>query len=297
VPLLARPRRPALGQTRRRRGAQPIADPIWSAQAPPYGTPTEPPRAETPSPEPPPPNGSSPPEEGTMTILEHLEELRQRIMVAGIALLVGMAISGFLLTQRMMEWLVHPGVQAMGGRNPIVTNPPEVFIAYLKVALFTGAALAMPVMLHQFFLFILPALTASEKRVAYLFVPGATLSFALGVAFGYFVILPPALTFLGGFGQGTVDALWSIGPYLSFVTSLLFWIGVAFEMPLVIFTLAKVGVVSYQQLKRYRKFAFLGAFVGAAIITPTPDPFNQTLVGLPLYLLFELGLLLARWAR
>jgi sec-independent protein translocase protein TatC len=268
-----------------------------SAQAPPSGTPNDPRGPEAPIPEMPPLNGSGPPEEGTMTILEHLEELRQRIIVAGIALLVGMAISGFLLTQPMMEWLVAPAVQAMGGRRPIVTNPPEVFVAYLKVALFTGAGLAMPVMLHQLLLFILPALTSSEKRVAYIFVPGATLSFAIGVAFGYFVILPPALQFLGGFGSGTVDALWSIGPYLSFVTSLVFWIGVAFEMPLIIFTLAKVGVVSYAQLKRYRKFAFLGAFVAAAIITPTPDPFNQTLVGVPLYLLFEIGLLLARWAR
>jgi sec-independent protein translocase protein TatC len=231
-----------------------------------------------------------------MTILEHLEELRQRIIVAGVALLIGMAISGLLLTQRMMEWLTRPAVEATG-RVPIVINPPEVFIAYLKVALFTGAALAMPVLLQQAFLFVLPALTRSEKRIAYIFVPGATISFVIGVAFGYFVLIPPALQFLGAFGQGTVEAAWSIGPYLSFVTSLLFWIGVAFELPLIIFTLAKVGVVSYHQLSRYRKYAFLGAFIAAAIITPTPDPFNQTLVGIPLYLLYELGLQLSRWAK
>jgi sec-independent protein translocase protein TatC len=228
-----------------------------------------------------------------MTILEHLEELRQRIIIAGIALICGMAISAFFLVQRVMEWLValRPANAAI-----ININPPEVFTAYLKVALFTGAALAMPVVLYEALMFVLPALTAKEKRYTYVFVPGATICFLLGVAFGYYVLVPAALAFLGGFSDNLIQPMWSIGPYLSFITTFLFWIGVAFETPLVIFFLAKLHVVNARQLASYRKYAFLAAFVVAAVITPTPDPFNQTLVAAPLYLLYETGVFLARWA-
>ncbi|HZR98490.1 MAG TPA: twin-arginine translocase subunit TatC [Chloroflexota bacterium] len=266
-----------------------------SAQAPPPDTPNDASSPETARAAAPPPNGSNPPEEGTMTIIEHLEELRQRVIIAGAALLVGMVIAAFLLTQRVMELLADLAREATG-HAPINTNPPEIFIAYLKVTLFTGVALAMPVIVYQAFMFVLPALTPKEKRLAYIFVPGATVSFAIGVVFGYLVLVRQALIFLGGFSAGLIDPMWTIGPYLSFVTTFLFWIGVAFETPLVIMFLTKVGVVRRQQLTRYRKYAILAVFVIAAIITPTPDPFNQTLVALPLYLLYELGLLLARWA-
>jgi sec-independent protein translocase protein TatC len=228
-----------------------------------------------------------------MTILEHLEELRQRLIIAGLALIVGMAISAFLLTQRVMEWLV---ALAPAGAPVIYINPPEVFTAYLKVALFTGAALAMPVILYQAFMFVVPALTPPEKRVALLAVPGASLCFLVGVLFGYYLLIPAALGFLGGFSGGLIQPMWSIGPYLGFVASFLFWLGVAFQTPVVIVVLVKLRVVTHRQLGRYRKYAFLAAFLAAAIITPTPDPLNQAMVGVPLYLLWELGLLLARWA-
>jgi sec-independent protein translocase protein TatC len=235
---------------------------------------------------------TSAPEPGTMTILEHLEELRQRIIVVGVALIVGMTISAFLLTQRVMEWLV---ALAPAGSQVININPPEVFTAYLKVALFTGTAIAMPVLIYELFMFVLPALTRAEKRFAMAAVPGASVLFLVGIAFGYYVLIPAALGFLGGFSGGLIQPMWSIGPYLSFVTTFLFWIGVSFEMPLIIVTLAKVHVVSVAQLSHYRRYAFLAAFIIAAVITPTPDPFNQALVAIPLYLLYELGIVLARW--
>jgi sec-independent protein translocase protein TatC len=266
-----------------------------SAQAPTPETPNDPTGPEAASAAVPSPNGSAPPEAGTMTILEHLEELRQRIIIGGAALLVGMVIAAFLLTTRVMDLLVQLAIEATGHR-PININPPEIFIAYLKVTLFTGVALAMPVLVHQLFMFIVPALTPKEKRLALIFVPGATISFAIGIVFGYLVLVRQALLFLGGFSAGMIDPLWTIGPYLSFVTTFLFWIGVAFETPLIILFLVKVGIVRRDQLTRYRKFAVLAVFIIAAIITPTPDPFNQTLVAVPLYLLYELGLLLARWA-
>ncbi len=268
-----------------------------STEAPSNPTPNDPqqPTAALPAPS---PNGTHgeeaapPPEPGTMTILEHLEELRQRIIISGIALIVGMVISAFLLTQRVMEWLVQ---LAPAGSQVININPPEVFTAYLKVALFTGLAIAMPVIIYEAFMFVMPALTSTEKRFALAAVPGASILFLVGIAFGYYVLIPAALRFLGGISGGLIQPMWSIGPYLSFVTTFLFWIGVAFEMPLVILTLVKVHVVSTRQLGRYRRYAILAAFVVAAVITPTPDPFNQTLVAVPLYLLYELGILLARW--
>jgi sec-independent protein translocase protein TatC len=288
--------RPRARQKRRHAGAARQAEIAVSTQAPSDPTPNEP-RPPDPLPAPT-TDGSqgeeaaSPAEPGTMTILEHLEELRQRIIIAGVALIVGMVISAFLLTQRVMEWLVH---LAPAGSQVININPPEVFTAYLKVALFSGVAMAMPVIIYQVFMFIVPALTTGEKRFALAAVPGASLLFLVGIAFGYYVLIPAALGFLGGFSGGLIQPMWSIGPYLNFVTTFLFWIGLAFEMPLIIVTLVKVRVVSRQQLASYRRYAFIGAFLIAAIITPTPDPFNQALVGIPLYLLFEFGLLLARW--
>jgi sec-independent protein translocase protein TatC len=226
-----------------------------------------------------------------MTVLEHLEELRQRIIISGIALIVGMLIAAIWLTPIVMEWLVLPA-----GVKIISINPPEVVTTYLKVAFFTGAALVMPVLLWQALMFVMPALTREEKRYTYVAVPAGSLCFLLGIAFGYFVLIPAALGFLKTFNLGFIEQTWSVSLYLGFVSGLLFWIGVAFETPLVIYLLAKLRVVNTRQLGSYRKFAFLGAFVAAAIITPTPDPLNQALVGIPLYLLFELGVLLARFA-
>src|SRR2546423_4543493 len=157
-----------------------------------------------------------------MTILEHLEELRQRIIVAGVALIVGMTISAFLLTQRVMEWLV---ALAPAGSQVININPPEVFTAYLKVALFTGTAIAMPVLIYELFMFVLPALTRAEKRFAMAAVPGASVLFLVGIAFGYYVLIPAALGFLGGFSGGACPARGGACPYLRFWAALPFLVG------------------------------------------------------------------------
>ena len=232
-----------------------------------------------------------PVEPGTMSILEHLEELRQRIIIAIIALIVGLVISAFLLTQRVMEWLVEPaGVQLIN------LTPPEVFTAYFKVALATGTALALPVILYEALMFVVPALTPREKRYVYLAVPGATLCFAVGVTFGYFFLLPAGLKFLREFSGGLIVPMWSVGPYLKFVSTLLFWIGVCFELPLVMFFLAKLHVVNTQKLSHFRRYAILLAFIIGAFVAPSPDPISQTMVAVPVYLLYELGLLLTRVA-
>ncbi len=224
-----------------------------------------------------------------LTIIEHLEELRQRLVWSVLTLLVTTAFS-FVFTGRLMEILLIPS----GGIKPVFLKPTEMFITYFKVALVGGVALAMPMIIYQIIRFVAPGLKPSEKKYLYLAVPSASFLFILGVAFGYLVLLPFALRYLLTFGGDIATAFISIGEYISFVTTILLWMGVAFELPMVIVILAKLRIVSYKQLRGYWKYALVGAFLIAAIITPTPDPFNQTMVAVPLYLLYEIGLLFAR---
>lgn len=236
-------------------------------------------------------------EETSMTMMEHLEELRNRIIISCVGLLVGLVLSAIpvpgasSLTWKVIDVLIEP----VRGRIQGIA-PGEVFFTYLKIALVVGAALAMPVLIYQGLRFVLPALHPHEKKYMWLAVPGVTLSFAGGLAFGYLVLLPFAISFLMGFGAEMIEQNWSFSAYVSTVATLLFWMGLAFETPLVMFFLAKLHVVNVDRLRRFRKYALVLSFVAGAIITPTPDPINQTAVSIPLYLLFEIGILLARFA-
>lgn len=226
-----------------------------------------------------------------MTVLEHLAELRKRIVIAGIGSGIAVVIAAVFLTWPVIALLTQPaGIQLAALR------PAETFATYMKVALTTGIALAMPVIVTQALLFVLPGLHPQERRYVYLGVPAITLAFTVGLAFGFFFVIPFAVRFLVGFGGDLVQQIWSIEAYLSFVTSFLFWVGLTFETPIVLFFLAKIGVVSAPQLAGFRRYAIVGAFVLGAMITPTPDPFNQAVVAVPIYLLYELGVLLARFA-
>ncbi len=224
-----------------------------------------------------------------LTIIEHLEELRTRLIISVLALLIATTLS-FVFTGKLLEILLIPS----GGIKPVFLKPTEMFITYFKVALIGGAALAMPVIVYQVIKFIVPGLKPNEKRYLFFVVPGASFLFVLGLAFGYVVLLPFALKYLLTFGGDIASAFISIGEYVSFVVTLLLWMGACFELPMIIVFLAKLRVVSQKQLRSYWKYALVGAFVISAIITPTPDPFNQTLVAVPLYLLYEVGVLVAR---
>lgn len=224
-----------------------------------------------------------------LTIIEHLQELRYRLVVAVATLLVMTTVS-FAFTGRLLELLLVPS----GGIKPIFLRPTEMFITYFKVALIGGAALAMPVIVYQIIRFVVPGLKSGEKKYLFFVIPSATILFLLGLTFGYLVLLPFALRYLLTFGGDLATAAISIGEYVSFVVTLLLWMGLAFELPMIIVFLAKVRVVTHQQLRGYWKYALIGSFVLAALITPTPDPFNQSMVAIPLYLLYEVGVLFAR---
>lgn len=244
----------------------------------------------------PPPNE---PDDG-MTMLEHLEELRQRLIASAIAFVLGLIASAIPLPptwEKNLAWtIIDAVVVIIGVHNLQAIQPGEVFFTYFQVALLIGFSIALPVILFQAMAFVLPALYQQERKYLYMAVPGALASFLIGISFGYLIVVPAAITFLFSFGQGSIEQKWSFSAYVDAVTTLLFWMGVAFEMPLTIFFLCKIHVLNVQRLKRFRKYALLGSFIIGALITPTPDPFNQTLVSLPIYLLFEIGILLARLA-
>ena len=230
--------------------------------------------------------------EDALSIMGHMVELRDRLIRA-VASLVIATLAAFLFTERLLIFLIQP----MGdGIKLVFLRPTEMFVTYFKVSLVAGFILSMPIIIYQLIKFVAPGLTREEQRYLYIIVPGGTLSFAAGVLFSYFVMLPVGLGFLLNFGGAIATAQWTIGEYVSFITTMMFWAGIVFETPLIIFFLAKLGVVTAQQLSRWRKFAILGIFIIAAFITPTPDPINQLLVAVPLLLLYELGILLAKLA-
>lgn len=237
------------------------------------------------------PNSASNADEVTMPLMEHLKELRVRLIRAFIALFVTTGLS-FVFAKQVLVFLIAP----MGDTPPQALKPTESLGNYMKVALLCGVILAMPVIVYQVARFIAPGLTKKERRYLVLLVPGATLCFVAGVAFAYFVMMPAAIPFLQGFMSDIIEQQWAIGEYLSFVTSLLFWLGLAFELPLFVYFLAKIGLIDVHTLRKNRKYAIIVIAVLAAVITPTVDPLNMILVMGPLIVLYELGVILAKFA-
>ena len=225
-----------------------------------------------------------------LSLVQHLKEFRDRLMVACIAIAITTAIS-FLFTTDIIKILLVPA----GVNKLLAISPTENFTTYFRVALFSGFALAMPVVLYEIYAYIDPALHPNERRFALTLGPFVLFLFVVGMLFCYFVLLPSALHFLLNFGSEVIDNQLRASEYLSFVTLFIVGMGVIFEMPVVIYALIRIGVVQRSWLTSRRRYVFLLCFVIAAVLTPTPDPFNQSLVALPIYLLFELGLLLARF--
>jgi sec-independent protein translocase protein TatC len=226
----------------------------------------------------------------SMTILQHLDELRLRLTKIGIALLVGIALS-FLYSTQLLDWLTVP----IGGRTALASiEITENISAYMQVTLLTAVVFSFPFVLHQIVAYVAPGLTPSERRWLYALVPLGTLFFLLGVAFAWLVMIPAAMPMLVGF----LDIPTHPRPlnYLGFVTSLLFWIGISFEMPLIIFFFAKLKWVTAGQLLRGWRYAFMAIATLAALVTPTVDPINMGIVMIPLWVLYLLSIGFARFA-
>lgn len=227
-----------------------------------------------------------------LSLVQHLTELRDRLMVVAVAVVITTAIA-FFFTTDIIKLLILPA-----GPDVKLTsfNPTENFTTYMRVALFSGIALAMPVILYEIYAYIDPALLPNERRLALRLGPFILLLFIGGMLFCYFLLLPNAIKFLVNFASDVFTNVLRASDYLSFVTTFILGMGLVFEMPVIIYALVRLGVVQRSWLAKRRRYVFLLVFVIGAIITPTPDPFNQTLVALPMYLLFELGLFLSRFA-
>jgi sec-independent protein translocase protein TatC len=230
-------------------------------------------------------------DQGEMGLLEHLDEMRQRLIRAVIAVLIGV-IAGTFVTPTVLKLLVAP----LGDQVPLAISPTEAPAVFFKVAIVIGLVIAMPVIMYQLFQFARPGLEPIERRYVIIGAPAASLSFAAGVVFAATVLLPAALPFLQGFLFGIVEQRYSIERYISFVSNILVWAGLVFETPLVMYFLAKLGVVTPEGFAKARRVVIIGAAAGAAVITPTTDPVNMLLVMVPFMLLYELGILLARLA-
>ena len=180
---------------------------------------------------------------------------------------------------------------------PIYTSPTEILSLTIKTALTGGAIAAIPVLVLTIFHLVSPLLTRHDRRVVALFLPAILLCFLGGTAFAYFVMLPVGLAFLLHFGEGFAIPAIRITEYMNLVTAMIFWLGVIFELPLVMFLIAKLRIVSYQQFKKLRRYVPVAALILSAIITPTMDIVNQLMVAVPIVLLYEVGLLLAWLAQ
>jgi len=226
-----------------------------------------------------------------MAILAHLDELRRHLIKAIIALVIGVVLGTFL-TPSVLKTLIAP----LGDQVPLAISPTEAPAVFFKVAVVIGIVLAMPVIMYQIFQFVAPGLEHRERRYIIVGAPVAALSFAAGVTFAAKVLLPAAIPFLQGFLFGIVEQRYSIERYISFISNIMLWAGLVFETPLVMYFLAKLGVVTPQGFAKARRVVIIGAAAGAAVITPTTDPVNMLLIMVPFLLLYELGILLARLA-
>lgn len=224
---------------------------------------------------------------------EHLSELRNRLVYSFIAVGIGFVLCYFF-KEKLFRILTSPLVSVMGDdARMIFTGLPEAFFTYLKVALLGGIILATPVLFYQFWMFVSPGLYRKEKKFLIPVIFLSLIFFAAGASFGYFVVFPYGFEFFLGFSTETIQAMPSMKEYLSFAAKMLLAFGLVFELPLVLTFMARMGLVSVDFLKKNRKFALLIFFGGAALITP-PDVITQTMMAIPLIILYEISIIGAR---
>jgi sec-independent protein translocase protein TatC len=240
-------------------------------------------------------------EEDGMSLMEHLVELRQRLVYIGLAIIIGMGFGVFLVLgpPQLVSYIVVTVTARDGSNGPPTQGltSTEVFTSYMVVALTVGVILAMPVIVYQIIAFISPGLLPNEKRYLFRALPFVSLFFLAGVAFSWYIIAPTAVQFLLDFGDpDLIDQRPALSSLIETVTRLLLISGIVFEMPVVIYILAALGLVKAQTLASYRRYAMVAIIIIAAIITPTGDPINLMLLAIPMYLLYEFGILLARIA-
>lgn len=228
-----------------------------------------------------------------LTLSEHLTEIRQRLTVATLTVILTTVVT-LVFAERILDYLLEPGRDALPDFRPIYTELLGYIGAYIKIGLMLGIAGAMPVLIYQAYAFIHPGLTSAERRWIMPIVLVATVAFGCGGAFAFYVGWPPALVFLLNFGEEIADPQVRINNYIDMLTRFVFWSGVVFLMPLFLMGLGAFGLVTSKRLIGMWRWAIIGAFLLSALITPSIDPVTQTLVAVPVIGLFALGVVLVR---
>jgi sec-independent protein translocase protein TatC len=229
-----------------------------------------------------------------MPFMQHLEELRKRLIASAIAIGVGFVIS-YAFKEQIFEVLMQPWIKAMPKGHEaklIYTAPHEAFFTYMKVSLIAGTGLAVPVILFQVWRFIAPGLYENEKRYLVPIVFFSSLFFLGGSLFGYFLVFPVGFQFFASFASDFITPMISTKEFLSFSIRLLLAFGFVFELPIFAFFLARLGLISAQFLRRQRKVAVVSIFIIAGLLTPGPDVFSQVLMAGPLLILYEMSVLI-----
>jgi len=262
--------------------------------APAVSEPTPPPASGGDTPPPPPPTGDDAVGEGAagrMSLFGHLQDLRKRLTRSAIAMVVGFLVC-YAYAGQMLKLLMKPMLDVLKQSHFIYTLPTEAFFTEMKVAFVAGIFAASPYIFYQLFQFIAPGLYSHERRWIIPIAFFSALCFTVGALFGYFVVFPFGFEFFASYTSDILVFTPKLDEYLDFVLKLLFAFGIVFELPLFLFFLARLGIVTHTGLRKKRKYAVLVAFVLAAALTP-PDAISQTMMAVPLIILYELGIWLA----
>lgn len=230
-----------------------------------------------------------------MSLFEHIKELRQRLFRAVIALVVATLIAS-IFADTLIEWLVRPLNTSGEAARVIVLDPTEAPIIYFKIAIAAGLGMSLPYILYQVYGFVAPGLYPNERSIILFSVPAVLVFFVLGALFTLQVLIPISLPVLMGFLGEVVEPTYSLERYASFVTTLVVWMGLIFQTPLLVYVVARIGLLSHKQLTGARRIVWFLAAIFAAVVTPTTDPITLLLVTGPFITLYEVGILLARIA-
>lgn len=234
-------------------------------------------------------------EDEKLPFLSHLEELRKRLIFCAVGVGIGFAIS-YAFVEKLFYVLAIPlKAQMPEGDKLIFTGLAEMFVIHIKIAFIAGILLSSPHIFYQLWMFIAPGLYQHEKRYVIPFVISSTLLFLGGALFGYFFVFPVGFKFFLGYANDYIQALPSVKQYFSFAISFLFAFGIVFQLPVVVFFLSKMGVVTPRFMRQNRKYAILLIFVIAAILTP-PDVISQFMMAIPLLILYEISIFVAKTA-
>ena len=221
-------------------------------------------------------------EASSMSVVDHLSELRMRLVVAIVAIII-CTLGAYYYVEDILQILVAPAGKLY------YTKPTEAFFTYMKISIVAGCIISSPIWFYQLWAFIVPALSKGEKKITFMVVPTAVTLFVVGVLFSYYLVLPMAIQFFIGFGTDELQPLFSIGQYIDFVIAFVLPFGITFELPLILIALGVMGILSSNRLRQYRKIFILVAFVVGAAISPTPDMLSQTMIAGPMILLYEIS--------